>query len=100
MDPNIDIDQLDRDINAVIMDYLLSEGYPDAAQQFASEANIDPQPSTETIEARVSIRNAILAGNIEAAIESINDVNPEVRRAELTMIPTPCYDYLIFMHHS
>jgi len=66
------------DINAVIMDYLLSEGYPDAAQKFASEANIDPQPNTETIEARVAIRNAILAGNIEAAIERINDVNPEI----------------------
>jgi hypothetical protein len=79
MDPHVDLDLLDRDINAVIMDYLLSEGYPDAAQQFASEANIEPQPCTESIEARVTIRNAILAGNIEAAIEGINDVNPEVR---------------------
>jgi hypothetical protein len=72
------MDRFDRDINAVIMDYLLSEGYPDAARKFASEANIDPQLSTETIQARVAIRNAILAGNIEVAIERINDMNPEV----------------------
>ncbi|KAF2672114.1 lish motif-containing protein [Microthyrium microscopicum] len=66
------------DINAVIMDYLLSEGYPDAAQKFASEANLLPELSIETIEHRVEIRNCILAGDIETAIERINDLNPQI----------------------
>jgi hypothetical protein len=61
------------------MDYLIIEGYPTAAQKFATEANIQPKISTEALEARVSIRQAILSGNIERAIERVNDFNPEVR---------------------
>lgn len=67
------------DINFVIMDYLINEGYPAAAKKFAAEAGL-PQPvgDHEHIEERVDIRNAILAGNIEPALEKINELNPSV----------------------
>ena len=62
------------------MDYLINEGYPDAAKKFAAEANIQQPPGdTETIEERVEIRNAILDGDIQTAIERINDLDPDVR---------------------
>lgn len=64
------------DLNSVIMDYLISEGYPSAAQKFASEANIQPTSGVESIQERVEIREAIYAGDIQTAIEKINELNP------------------------
>ncbi len=67
------------DLNAVVMDYLISEGYPSAAQKFASEANIQPTSAFDTIQERVAIREAIYRGDIQNAIERINELNPMVR---------------------
>lgn len=66
------------DINFVIMDYLINEGYPSAAKKFAMEANIQPPIEEESIRPRVEIRNAIHAGDIETAIHKINDLNPQI----------------------
>ncbi|KAK0659084.1 Uncharacterized protein DIS24_g4242 [Lasiodiplodia hormozganensis] len=66
------------DINHVIMDYLVSEGYPMAAKRFALEANIPHSAEPQSIQERVDIRNAIHAGNIESAIHKINDLNPQI----------------------
>lgn len=60
------------------MDYLISEGYPSAAQKFAVEANVQLKVDVETIQERVEIRNAIYTGNILSAIEKINELDPEV----------------------
>lgn len=85
---------IDRDINFVIMDYLINEGYPSAAQKFAKEANIIPSSDIEAIQERVDIRNAILAGNIQLAIEKINELNPQVNPRPLFFLPPspPCRD--------
>lgn len=61
------------------MDYLIKEGYPDSARKFAIEANIKEKPDDEAIRTRVEIRNAIHCGEIQSAIEKINELNPEVR---------------------
>jgi glucose-induced degradation protein 8 len=60
------------------MDYLISEGYPKAAQKFAKEANIQIPVEEDSIQARVDIRMAIHAGDIDTAINKINDLNPQV----------------------
>lgn len=60
------------------MDYLVTNGYPSAAKKFASEANIQPQANIESIQERVDIRNSIYSGDIQAAIEKINELNPQV----------------------
>jgi len=72
------------DINSVVMDYLISEGFPAAARSFAKEANI-PQESqdAESIQVRVDIKKAIHTGNIDEAIGMINELNPEVSRMTL-----------------
>lgn len=67
-----------RDINFVIMDYLINEGYPSAAKKFALEANIQPKADIDSIQERVEIRNAIHGGDIQSAIEKINELNPQV----------------------
>jgi len=66
------------DINFVIMDYLVSEGYPRAAEKFAKEANIQLSLEEESIQSRVEIRQAIHAGDIDTAITRINDLNPQI----------------------
>ena len=66
-------------MNHVIMDYLINEGYPDAAKRFAIEADIqNPPGDTENIQERVAICNAILMGDAAAAIEIINETDSEV----------------------
>lgn len=65
-------------INSLVMDYLVSEGYPSAAQNFAAEANILPRADFETIQYRVSIRDFIYSGDIQNAIEKINELNPQI----------------------
>jgi hypothetical protein len=80
----------DRDINAVIMDYLVSEGFPAAAQSFAVEANISQlQEDRDFIRVRVDIKKAIHTGNIQQAIELINELNPEVHRP--TVLSYMCF---------
>ncbi|MCJ1296249.1 hypothetical protein MMC34_007815 [Xylographa carneopallida] len=69
---------LDSHINTLVMDYLVSEGYPSAAQNFALEANVQPRVDIESIEERVVIRNAIYGGDIQKAIERINELNPQI----------------------
>jgi hypothetical protein len=71
------------------MDYLITNGYPAAAKKFAVEANIQPRADIESIQERVEIRTAIHSGNIQAAIEKINDLNPQVCRIFLPKPPAP-----------
>lgn len=85
------------------MDYLITNGYPSAAKKFASEANLQPCADVEAIQERVEIRNAIYSGNVQSAIERLNELDPQV-------ISYPCCFYiyslaiimiiLCFMHHS
>lgn len=60
------------------MDYFVSQGYPQAAQKFAIEANMQPLPDVHSITQRVEIRHAIHSGDIQSAIERINEYNPQV----------------------
>jgi hypothetical protein len=60
------------------MDYLISEGYPSAAEKFAKEANMQLPVDEESIQYRVEIRKAIHAGDIDTAVNKINDLNPQV----------------------
>ncbi|KAI9893188.1 MAG: hypothetical protein M1814_000736 [Vezdaea aestivalis] len=66
------------DINLMVMDYLINEGYPSAARKFSIEANIPNAEALAYVDDRVGIKNYILKGDIQAAIEEINDLNPEI----------------------
>lgn len=54
------------------------EGYPNAAARFSKEANLQPQQDTSAIRARQQIQNCIHSGNIQTAIETLNELDPEV----------------------
>ena len=68
------------------MDYLITNGYPAAAKKFAVEANIQPNEDVDSIQERVDIRTAIHLGDIQSAVEKINELNPQVRTI-LSLIP-------------
>ena len=70
------------DFNHLIMDYLVSHGYPLAAHKFATEANMQPIPDVDSITQRVEIRQAIHSGDIQSAVEKINELDPQVRRLD------------------
>lgn len=66
------------DINALILDYLTMAGYPNAAARFATEANLQPHQDHDSIRARQQIQNSIHKGDIQAAINALNDIDPEI----------------------
>lgn len=78
------------DINALIFDYLTTEGYPSAAAKFSKEANLRPQQEEESLLARRQIIQAIHSGKIQEAIEYLNDLEPQVSRSPA--VNFPCYD--------
>eukprot|EP00128_Syssomonas_multiformis_P018944 Colp12_sorted_trinity150504_noHs@13903 len=66
------------DLNKLVMNYLVIEGYKDAAERFMQESGEVPNIELSSIEERMRIRRAIQAGSIEEAIELVNDLNPEI----------------------
>ena len=71
--------KIDSDINALILDYLTTEGYPSAAAKFSKEANLPPQQEEESIKARRRVLHSIHSGRIQEAIEALNELEPQVR---------------------
>jgi glucose-induced degradation protein 8 len=54
-------------------------GYPNAAAKFSTEANLQPQQDDVSITARQQIQNSIHRGDIQAAIDALNELDSEVR---------------------
>ena len=87
------------DINALIFDYLTTEGYPSGAAKFSREANLRPRQEEESLRARRQIQQSIHSGNIQEAIEALNELEPQVSIPHLLS----CFPLLwleSFMHHS
>ncbi|KAF9989167.1 Glucose-induced degradation complex subunit [Mortierella antarctica] len=71
--------QVDReDLNKLVMNYLIIEGFKDAAEKFSQESGTKPPVNLESIQDRMVVRTAIQRGHIEEAIERVNDLNPEI----------------------
>ncbi|KAF5375045.1 hypothetical protein D9758_000364 [Tetrapyrgos nigripes] len=66
------------DMNRLVMDYLVIEGYKSAAEEFSQEAHVAPPVDFESIESRMNIREALQRGDVEDAIVRVNELNPEI----------------------
>ncbi|KAJ1900677.1 hypothetical protein LPJ66_001304 [Kickxella alabastrina] len=66
------------DLNQLIMNYLVIEGYKDAAEKFSEESGLHTQMDLGSMDERMQIRFAIQNGDIQGAIERINDLNPDL----------------------
>lgn len=60
------------------MNYLIIEGFKDAAEKFSQESGIKPLTDLSAIDERMQIRQAIQAGNIPVAIDKINDLSGDL----------------------
>lgn len=76
------------------MNYLVVEGYKDAAEQFSTESGLAPTVDLQSIQERMDIRHAIQSGDVDTAIDLVNDLNPEVMylasAAVIKLINQPC----------
>ncbi|XP_065212646.1 glucose-induced degradation protein 8 homolog [Planococcus citri] len=66
------------DMNKLIMNYLVTEGFKEAAEKFQQESGIDPPIDLDTTDNRIKIRDAIQSGRIEEAIALVNQLHPEL----------------------
>lgn len=57
---------------------LAAQGYMEAAQAFSRESGTSPGPCDESVVPRAEIRLAIQAGDIQRAVELLNDLHPDV----------------------
>ncbi|CAM8898802.1 unnamed protein product [Rhodiola kirilowii] len=67
-----------EDMNKLVMNYFVTEGYVDAAEKFRMESGTEPDINLETITDRMLVKKAVMEGNIQEAIEKVNDLNPEI----------------------
>lgn len=58
------------------MNYLVIEGYKEAAEKFEQECGTPPGIDLPSISDRMATRVAIQRGDVQAAIERANDLNP------------------------
>jgi len=66
------------DLNLLVLDYLIIEGYTVAARNFCSESGITCPLDFDSIDQRMKIKQAILKGDIEDGISRCNDLDPEI----------------------
>jgi len=63
-------------LNQLVMNYLVTEGFKDAAAKFEDEAHMTSETDLNLMDNRISIRDAIQGGKIENAIFMLNDIHP------------------------
>ncbi|KAK3566407.1 hypothetical protein QTP86_032277 [Hemibagrus guttatus] len=66
------------DMNRLIMNYLVTEGFKEAAEKFRMESGIEPSVDLDSLDERIKIREMILKGQIQEAISLINSLHPEL----------------------
>ena len=91
---------LNSDLNSLVANYLFTEGYLSAAENFAREAGLDttataatssslngasstaatstPSYNVESIKTRMEVRRAVLKGDVEVALDKVVDLDLEV----------------------
>jgi len=65
-------------LNALVLDYLLVEGFSDAAISFAKETGLSVDIDTQSIQQRMIIKEAVEDGRVEDAVRRVNELDPEV----------------------
>ncbi|EOY28345.1 hypothetical protein SCA6_020208 [Theobroma cacao] len=66
-----------EDMNKLVMNFLVTEGYVEAAEKFRMESGTE-HIDLATITDRMAVKKAVQCGNVEDAIEKVNDLNPEI----------------------
>ncbi|GLI70090.1 hypothetical protein VaNZ11_014866 [Volvox africanus] len=70
------------DLNKLIMNFLVTEGYVEAARMFEKESGTAPGVNLDAITDRMEVRRALQGGDVEAAMERVNDLDPEILESQ------------------
>lgn len=65
-------------MNNLIMNYLVTEGFKEAAEKFQQESGVDPTVELNSLDDRIRIRDAIQNGRIQEATDLVNQLHPEL----------------------
>ncbi|XP_051128724.1 protein GID8 homolog [Andrographis paniculata] len=65
-------------MNKIVMNFLVTEGYLDAAEKFQLESSTEPGVDLATGIDRMAVKKALQGGYVEDAIGKVNDLNPEI----------------------
>ena len=84
-----------EDMNKLIMNFLVTEGHVEAARTFARESGTATTMDLSSIQERMEVRRAVQSGNVDEAIEKVNDMNPEVRMLCTAVLPIFCHARLV-----
>ena len=91
-------------MNALVFDYLVVEGFSDAAVEFARETGLPHDVDHAMIQERMEIREAVEDGRVEEAVRRVNELDPEVSNDPLssrTPLSARLFPYdSIIMHHA
>jgi glucose-induced degradation protein 8 len=63
-------------LNRLVANWLVAEGHASAAAAFREESGTDPAADLAAVEDRVRVRRAVRRGDVEAAVERVNDLDP------------------------
>lgn len=66
------------DMNKLIMNYLVTEGFKEAAEKFQQESGVSPSMELDSLDDRIRIRDAIQSGRIQEATALVNQLHPEL----------------------
>eukprot|EP00002_Diphylleia_rotans_P036016 TRINITY_DN789_c0_g2_i1.p1 TRINITY_DN789_c0_g2~~TRINITY_DN789_c0_g2_i1.p1 ORF type:complete len:227 (-),score=73.36 TRINITY_DN789_c0_g2_i1:296-976(-) len=73
-----DVNVSKEDLNRLVMNYLVIEGYKEAAELFQQESGTEPGVDLESITDRMAVRACVQSGNIEEAVAKVNDMDPDI----------------------
>ena len=66
------------ELNKVVVEYLLKEGFREAVLAFQAEAKVEPPVDMKLLEEQLKIRSAVEQGSIQEAVVLVNNVDPEI----------------------
>lgn len=66
------------EMNNLIMNYLVTEGFKEAAEKFQQESGVTPSIELDSMDNRIRIRDAIQSGRIQEATMLVNQLHPEL----------------------
>ncbi|XP_046993577.1 glucose-induced degradation protein 8 homolog [Schistocerca americana] len=66
------------DMNKLIMNYLVTEGFKEATEKFQQESGVSPCMDLDSLDDRIRIRDAIQSGRIQEATAIVNQLHPEL----------------------
>ncbi|EFH66107.1 predicted protein [Arabidopsis lyrata subsp. lyrata] len=67
-----------EDMNRLVMNFLVVEGYLEAVEKFQKESGTKPEVGFASISDRLAVIEAIESGNLDDAVEKLNATNPEI----------------------